>query len=30
MVDGDYSVAIKEAEDFVVSNPDSFLTGYPA
>jgi threonine synthase len=30
MVDGDYSVAIKEAEDFVVSNPDSFLTGdYP-
>ncbi|VVB90521.1 Threonine synthase [uncultured archaeon] len=30
MVDGDYSVAMKEAEDFVVSNPDSFLTGdYP-
>jgi threonine synthase len=30
MVDGDYSIAIKEAEDFVVSNPDSFLTGdYP-
>ena len=30
MIDGDYSVAIKEAEDFVVSNPDSFLTGdYP-
>jgi threonine synthase len=30
LVDGDYSVAMKEAEDFVVSNPDSFLTGdYP-
>ncbi len=30
MVDGDYSFAMKEAEDFVVSNPDSFLTGdYP-
>ncbi len=30
MVDGDYSFAIKEAENFVVSNPDSFLTGdYP-
>ncbi len=30
MVDGDYSVAIKEAEDYVVSNDDSFLTGdYP-
>ena len=30
MVDGDYSVAMAEAEDFVISNPDSFLTGdYP-
>jgi threonine synthase len=30
MVDGDYSVAIKNAEDYVVSNIDSFLTGdYP-
>ncbi|TRZ87979.1 MAG: threonine synthase [Methanosarcinales archaeon] len=30
LVDGDYSVAMKEAEDFVVSNRDSFLTGdYP-
>ncbi len=30
MVEGDYSVAIKEAEDYVVSNGDSFLTGdYP-
>lgn len=30
MVAGDYSVAIKEAEDYVVSNTDSFLTGdYP-
>jgi len=30
MVEGDYSVAIKKAEDYVVSNHDSFLTGdYP-
>jgi threonine synthase len=30
MVDGDYSFAMKEAENFVVSNTDSFLTGdYP-
>jgi len=29
-VDGDYAVAMKRAEDYVVSNPDSFLTGdYP-
>ncbi len=29
-VDGDYSVAIKNAEEYVVSNTDSFLTGdYP-
>lgn len=29
-VDGDYSVAMKQAEDYVISNPDSFLTGdYP-
>ncbi|MCE8422458.1 MAG: threonine synthase [Candidatus Methanoperedens sp.] len=29
-VDGDYSVAMKQAEDYVVSNNDSFLTGdYP-
>ncbi|MDP3105676.1 MAG: threonine synthase [Candidatus Methanoperedens sp.] len=29
-VDGDYAVAMKRAEDHVVSNPDSFLTGdYP-
>lgn len=29
-VSGDYSVAIKNAEDYVVSNTDSFLTGdYP-
>lgn len=29
-VDGDYSVAIKQAEDYVVSDRDSFLTGdYP-
>jgi threonine synthase len=30
MVDGDYSEAIKRAEEYVVSNHDSFLTGdYP-
>ncbi len=30
MVDGDYSVAMKRAEEFVLSNSDSFLTGdYP-
>ncbi len=30
LVDGDYSVAMKQAEDYVVSNTDSFLTGdYP-
>ncbi len=30
MVDGDYAVAIKRAEEYVVSNRDSFLTGdYP-
>ncbi len=29
-VDGDYSVAMKQAEDYVISNHDSFLTGdYP-
>ncbi|MCX9014760.1 MAG: threonine synthase [Candidatus Methanoperedens sp.] len=29
-VDGDYSVAIRQAEEYVVSNSDSFLTGdYP-
>ncbi len=30
IVDGDYSIAMKRAEDYVVSNSDSFLTGdYP-
>ncbi len=30
LVEGDYSVAMKHAEDYVVSNTDSFLTGdYP-
>jgi threonine synthase len=30
VVKGDYAVAMKQAEEYVVSNPDSFLTGdYP-
>lgn len=30
LVEGDYAVAMKQAEDYVVSNTDSFLTGdYP-